>query len=143
MSVIHKSKGRELTLSSSRGENGSVYDAATAIRLSMRAAGGGSREGAAQRRPQRYDKIKMKDSPASQNYKRSSVTDSSKEATRSSRGGAAGNNSQDGVGFRPVAMKLKTAGAAFGALSIARKVASGFRGDPDWASRASRSAGRR
>ena len=139
VSMIHKNKGRESTISSSRGKASSFYDAATAPRHSMRAANGGSREDAAQRRPQRYDKIKMKTSPAGKN-KHAGVIASSSGLTRE---GTAGSISPGRGGVRPIAIKLKTAGAALGALSVARKVASGFRGDPDWASRASRSAGKR
>lgn len=139
VSVMHKPMGREPMVNAPRSMAHGGYDAATAPPLSMRAAGGESREEAAQRRPQRYDKIKMKTSPTSRSKKNVNIT----EAIGLNREGAAAHGAQAGVGIRPIAFKIKTAGAAFGALTVARRVASGFRGDPDWASRASRSAGRR
>lgn len=144
VAMRHRNRGRELTVSSSRSNLSNTYEEPTAPRLSMPAAGGGSREEVAKRRPQRYNKIKMKTSPTSTNGKHATVADNnSKKAGGFNRQGAAGIDDQERIGIRPIAIKLKTAGAAFGALAVARKVASGFRGDPDWASRASRSAGRR
>lgn len=84
-----------------------------------------SREEAANRRP-RYDKIKM----------RSPVANTGK-----------GNDSedQDATVKSPTrAFKLKMmSGGSFRAVAVAQKVVAGFRGDPDWASGASRIAKRR
>lgn len=83
------------------------------------------REDAAERRP-RYDKIKM----------RSPVANTGK---------GNGSEGQAATVKSPArAFKLKMmAGRSFGAVSVAQKVVAGFRGDPDWASGASRIAKRR
>ncbi|CAN0501211.1 unnamed protein product, partial [Ectocarpus sp. 12 AP-2014] len=83
------------------------------------------REEAAERRP-RYDKIKM----------RSPVANTGK---------GNGSEGQAATVESPArAFKLKMmAGGRFGAVSVAQKVVAGFRGDPDWASGASRIAKRR
>ncbi|CAN0001543.1 unnamed protein product [Ectocarpus sp. 12 AP-2014] len=83
------------------------------------------REEAAERRP-RYDKIKM----------RSPVANTGK---------GDGSEGQAATVKSPArAFKLKMmAGGSFGAVAVAQKVVAGFRGDPDWASGASRIAKRR
>lgn len=84
-----------------------------------------SREEPAGRRP-RYDKIKM----------RSPVANSGK---------GNGSEDQDATAKSPArAFKLKMmTGGRIGAVAVAQKVVAGFRGDPDWASGASRIARKR
>lgn len=103
----------------------------TTTKVSMRESG----EGFAIKRPQRYEKIKMK-SPVAKNNN----CNNNKE-NGSSYPNANGRHAE--VPNRRPAIKLIMEGGAFGALSVAHKVVSGFRGDPDWASGVSRSAHKR
>ncbi len=135
----HAAGGEEVTGSSSRNRNGSSNLSRTTRDVSGDSAGGAG-EKPASRRPQRYHKIKMKTTAAASNSKRPMAQiPIRKESTSKTGRNSASNNARDW----PVKLPFRTTGGTFSALAVAHKVASGFRGDPDWATGVSRSAKRR
>lgn len=126
----HAAAGQELTGSSSRNQNGSIRSMQEA---SSRSGGGGEKP--AKRRPQRYHKIKMKSPPGNDRKNTIGHNIIKKEHIPKGEKQPYPNKARD--------WPAKLTGGTFSALAVAHKVASGFRGDPDWATGVSRSAHRR
>ncbi|CAM9169930.1 unnamed protein product, partial [Scytosiphon promiscuus] len=130
-----EAKPASLLKQQSESENKGAIQGAMA-RVSMRESGGGvgGERMVAKRRPQRYDKIKMK----------SPVTAKKNKANNQSIEDNLSASQTIPVGSPPQALKVKllTRGA-IGAVSVAQRVVSGFRGEPDWTSGSARSARKR
>lgn len=160
-STDRKNEGGRATVAK-HGENNEHkgVDQATTARVSMHQNGGGSggERLVATRRPQRYDKIKMK-SPVNGKKNKGSILNRAKTPPHQSSNcnsgkitGATNNTNEDEpstnksapLGAPPQALKVKLlARGAIGAVSVAQRVVSGFRGEPDWASGSARTARKR
>lgn len=151
-SPTREGEGASATAATPRDERKGAHQAPT-TRVSMLEKGGGNGGERLVRRPQRYDKIKMK-SPVNVKKNKVSILNRAKTPVHQSTNG--NNSSTTGAdntitenecsenvnaaaGSVPQALKGKLlARGAIGAVSVAQRVVSGFRGEPYWASGSSR-----